>query len=667
VVVSAKQKRAQELRKLINEHNYNYYINDAPTISDEQYDMLFRELQSLEAELKEIPIDSPTQRVGVTPLTSFQTVKHLTPMLSLDNAFSFEELMSFERRNVQLLNKDIKSFTYACEPKFDGLAVSLLYENGLLIRGATRGDGAIGEDITANLRTVSTIPLVLQNKFPKMLEVRGEVYMPKESFEHLNKIALVNNEKVFANPRNAAAGSLRQLDPKITAKRKLEFYCYGAQVIEGKALPNKHNESLEQLKTWGLRTCPESNVVNGIKEVQKYYEDLLNKRSKLPYEIDGMVVKINDVSLQEELGFVSRAPRWALAYKFPAEEATTQLLAVDFQVGRTGTLTPVARLQPVLVGGVMVSNATLHNMDEIARKDVHIGDYVIIRRAGDVIPEVVGPIVEKRSKNVETIKLPTKCPVCGSAVVKIVGEAAARCEGGLVCQAQRIESIKHFVSRKGMDIEGIGEKLVEQLVNHALIETVADLYTLTKDQLMTLERMGDKSANNILQSIEKSKNTTFAKFLYSVGIREVGESTAILLSNHFSLDELEKATQEQLLSLPDVGPVVAGHIVWFFKQKSNQKIIKKLLDEGVQWPVINNSHQHQPLKGKTYVLTGTLSRSRDDIKAELQARGAKVSTSVSAKTDGLIVGQDPGSKLAKAQKLGVPILNESQLEKLLTQ
>ncbi|MBI2790435.1 MAG: NAD-dependent DNA ligase LigA [Gammaproteobacteria bacterium] len=666
MVETVNLKRAQELRKLINEHNYRYYILDAPTISDAQYDKLFRELQNLEANLNEIPADSPTQRVGVTPLTSFQTVKHITPMLSLDNAFTFEELENFERRNIQMMGKHFKTFSYACEPKFDGLAVSLLYENGVLTRGATRGDGSVGEDITANLRTVQTIPLVLQGDFPKLLEARGEVYMPLNSFEKLNMNAIANDEKPFANPRNAAAGSLRQLDPKITAKRKLEFYCYGSQVIEGKALPSKHSESLQQLKNWGLRICPESNVVDGIQEVQAYYEFLLNKRNKLPYEIDGMVVKIDDVSLQEELGYVSRAPRWAIAYKFPAEETETQLIAVDFQVGRTGTLTPVARLKPVNVGGVTVSNATLHNMDEIARKDIHIGDYVIVRRAGDVIPEVVRPLIEKRTKNVKTIALPTTCPICGSEVVRIEGEAAARCEGGLICRAQRIESIKHFVSRKGMDIEGLGEKLVEQLVSNSLIETVADLYTLTKDQLMSLDRMGDKSANNLLNSIEKSKETTLAKFIYSLGIREVGESTALLLANHFSFEELKIATEEQLLSLPDIGPVVAGHIVLFFKQKNNQVIIKKLLEEGVQWSTHKSTNQYQPLAGKTYVITGTLSRSRDEIKAQLQALGAKVTDSVSAKTDGLIVGKDAGSKLTKAQKLGISILDESQLDKLLS-
>ncbi|MBS0287814.1 MAG: NAD-dependent DNA ligase LigA [Proteobacteria bacterium] len=657
--------KIEQLRNEINEHNYRYYILDQPSVTDAEFDRLFRELETLEKAHPELIVpESPTQRVGATPIEGFETVTHLTPMLSLENAFSIDELQHFDNKIKQLLGKD-KDILYSCEPKFDGLAVSIIYENGVFVRGATRGDGTTGEDISANLRTIPTISLVLQGKFPSTLEVRGEVVMPKASFLALNEAAIKHNEKPFANPRNAAAGSLRQLDPRITAKRKLEFYAYSGQVIKGKALPLTHHESLQQLKTWGIRISPDNKVVQGIKAVQKYYEQLLANRDKLPFEMDGMVVKVNDISLQEKLGYVSRAPRWALAYKFPAEEVVTHLEEVDFQVGRTGTLTPVARLKPVAVGGVVVSNATLHNMDEIARKDIRIGDYVVVRRAGDVIPEVVRPVLEKRGQ-VKHIKLPLKCPVCGSEVVRIEGEAAARCEGGLICQAQQIESIKHFVSRKGMDIEGLGSKLVEQLVNEQLIKTVADIYHLSKETLSNLERMGDKSATNILQAIDKSKKTTFAKFIYALGIREVGESTAQLLSTHFSLEQLMSASEEQLLALPDIGPVVAGHIVHFFAQKNNLKVIEALLKSGVHWPKEIKKTTHLPLSGKTYVITGTLSRSRDEIKQDLQALGAKVTDSVSAKTDGLIVGVDAGSKLVKAQKLGITLIDETQLNKLLT-
>ncbi len=654
----------EKLRKEINEHNYRYYILDEPTIPDADYDKIFRELQNLEKTHPElISADSPTQRVGERPSTGFETVTHLTRMLSLDNAFSQDELERFDLRIKELLDSN-KDLSYSCEPKFDGLAVSLIYENGVFTRGATRGDGTTGEDITANLRTIPTISLVLQNDFPEVLEVRGEVVMPKASFEALNVTQAAKGEKIFANPRNAAAGSLRQLDPRIAAKRKLEFYAYSAQVVKGKSSFKTHHESLMQLQNWGVRVSPESKVMQGIESVEKYYSDILKRREKLPYEIDGVVVKVDSFEFQELIGFVSRAPRWALAYKFPAQEVETHLEDVDFQVGRTGTLTPVARLKPVAVGGVIVSNATLHNMDEIARKDIRIGDYVIVRRAGDVIPEVVRSIVEKRGK-VKEIKLPNKCPVCGSEVVRLEGEAAARCEGGLVCHAQQVESIKHFVSRKGMDIEGLGSKLVEQLVQAQLIKTVADIYKLNQETLSQLERMGEKSAHNIIEAIEKSKKSTLPKFIYSLGIREVGESTALLLANHFSLEALMAASEEALVALEDVGPVVAGHIVHFFKQKSNQKVIQQLLDCGIHWPVSQQKTGNGPLNGKTFVITGTLSRPRDEIKADLLALGAKVTDSVSAKTNGLIVGEDAGSKLTKAQKLGVPILDEAALKKLL--
>lgn len=661
-------RQIEELRKLINEYNYQYYILDAPSVPDAEYDRLFTSLQALEHQYPDlITAHSPTQRVGATPLDSFNAVKHLTPMLSLDNGFTEEDLTRFDQRIKQILNVDSSlKMRYTCEPKFDGLAVSLLFENGIFVRGATRGDGATGEDITANLKTVNTIPLTLLGNFPSKIEIRGEVYMPKAGFEALNKEALKNNDKIFANPRNAAAGSLRQLDPRITAKRPLAFYSYGAQVIEGPALPATHYDSMLKLQEWGVRICSDLCVVTGIETVQKQYQALLNKRDQLAFEIDGMVVKINEYALQEELGFVSRAPRFALAYKFPAQEEMTELLGVDFQVGRTGVLTPVARLKPVSVGGVTVSNATLHNMDEIERKDVRIGDFVIVRRAGDVIPEVLRPILEKRPSHVKSIQLPKICPVCGSFVVRIEGESAARCEGGLGCRAQLVESIKHFVARKAMNIDGLGIKIVEQLVENKLIDSAADLYRLTQADLLSMERMGEKSANNILNAIEKSKQTTFARFLFALGIREVGESTAILLANSFDLDALMDTTVEALMELPDVGPVVSEHIVAFFAQKSNQKIIEGLLSSGVTWPKSPKiDSTNLPLNGKTYVITGTLSRSRDEIKTQLQELGAKVTDSISAKTDGLIVGEKAGSKLAKAEKLGVAILNEEKLKELL--
>ena len=659
--------QVKKLSDLIREHDYRYYILDEPTIPDAEYDALFRELKTLEEKHPEYIVpDSPTQRVGVLPQTAFENVTHLSPMLSLDNAFSYDEIERFDLRIKQILKvSKEENEEYVCEPKFDGLAVSLVYENGVFVRGATRGDGSVGENITANLKTLPTILLNLVGDFPKILEIRGEVYMPKEGFEKLNHEARISNQKTFANPRNAAAGSLRQLDPKITAKRPLAFYTYGAQVIEGKALPPTHAKTLEKLKTWGVRVCQETRVVSGVQAVQEYYESLLKRRSSLPYEIDGMVVKINSYVLQEKLGYVARAPRFAMAYKFPAEEQSTELLGVDFQVGRTGVLTPVARLKPVNVGGVTVSNATLHNMDEIARKDVRIGDWVIVRRAGDVIPEVVKPILDKRSTSVKKIELPKKCPVCHSHVVQIEGEASARCEAGLVCPAQLIESIKHFVSRKAMNIEGLGTKWVEQLVEHNLINSVADIYQIKYEDLIQLERMGEKSANNLLEAIETSKQRPFAKFLYALGIREVGEATALMLAEHFEdLDALIKANEEDLLALPDVGPIVAGHIVSFFSEKSNLKTIEALIHSGITWPkgIVKSSGK---LEGQTYVITGTLSVSRGEIKEKLQALGAKVTDSVSAKTTGVIVGEKPGSKLAKAQKLGVAILGEEQYQKLI--
>jgi len=653
-----------KLREDIEEHNYRYYVLDAPTLSDAEFDCLFQKLLALEAQHPEfVTVDSPTQRVGATPLSKFETVKHLSPMLSLDNAFNKDEIVQFDHRIKQILKDSSCEIEYACEPKFDGIAVSLLYENGLFVRGATRGDGINGENITENIKTVRSIPLRLKDDAPKLLEVRGEVYLPKLAFEKMNLNAAKNHEKLFANPRNAAAGSLRQLDPKITAKRPLAFYCYGLQIISDENIaPKSHSESMTLLKQWGLRTSLETVVVNGIVEVEAQYQKLMEKRPELPYEIDGMVVKVNEFALQEKLGFVARAPRFAIAYKFPAQEQTTQLLGVDFQVGRTGVLTPVARLAPVSVAGVTVSNATLHNMDEILRKDIRVHDWVVVRRAGDVIPEVIMPIIEKRPANAQRIHLPTHCPVCGSNVVKLDEEAAARCEGGLVCQAQRIESIKHFASRKALNIEGLGAKWVEQMVSNKRIETVADLYSLTKSQLLSLERMGEKSASNLLAAIEQSKNTTMAKFIYALGIREVGEATANLLAEQFqNLDLLISAKQEDLQELPDIGPVVAGQIVAFFAEKKNLKIIESLLKSGVSWPDPMRHSANLPLSGKTFVITGTLSLPRDEIKAKLQALGAKITERVSSQTSALIAGEKAGSKLKKAQKLGIEILSEDEL------
>lgn len=666
-MVAAIKKKINELRKIINEYNYQYYVLDAPTIPDKEWDALFRELQTLEAQYPEfITLDSPTQRVGEAPLESFKSVKHLVPMLSLDNAFDYEELIKFDQRIRQLLQYSPQEpLTYACEPKFDGLAVSLLYEEGKFIRGATRGDGETGEDITLNLRTIKSIPLVLQGDPPSLLEVRGEVYMPKAAFATLNEEALQQNTKGFANPRNAAAGSLRQLDPRITAKRHLAFYCYGAQA-QGNSIANTHSQTLKQLRNWGLRICQETKVVQGIEEAEAVYQQLQQKREMLPYEIDGMVVKIDDLHLQDELGFAARAPRFAIAYKFPAQEEVTELVGVDFQVGRTGVLTPVARLKPVSVSGVTVSNATLHNMDEIERKDIRIHDYVVVRRAGDVIPEVVKPLLEKRTTRTQKIILPTQCPICGSQIMRIAGEAHARCEGGLVCSAQLIEHVKHFASRKAMDIEGLGTKIIEQLVNNKLVKTVADIYQLTDADFLTLERMGEKLADNLMRAIEKSKNTTFARFLYALGIREVGETTATLLASSFEeLSSLMQAEESALLELPDIGPVVARHIVVFFKQAANQHIIHSLIKLGVHWPNPLSPIVGQRLSGHTYVITGTLTTPREEIKAALQKLGAKISESVSAKTTAVIAGDKAGSKLTKAQKLGVPILDQAALDKLL--
>lgn len=663
------EQKIQKLREQLNFHNYRYYVLDDPEVPDAEYDRLLRELEKLEAEHPELVTeDSPTQRVGARPLTAFDEVRHEIPMLSLGNCFSEEELEAFIKRiSDRLGSNELIEFTV--EPKLDGLAVSLRYEDGRLVQAATRGDGTTGENITQNIRTIQSVPLrLIGNDVPPVLEVRGEVYMPKQGFEELNRRAAERGEKTFVNPRNAAAGSLRQLDSSITAQRPLEIYCYGHGSVEGWTLPATHHEILEQLKQWGLRICPEIRVVKGREGCLEYYDDIQSRRDTLPYEIDGVVYKVNRRDLQEELGFVSRAPRWAIAHKFPAQEEMTTLLDVDFQVGRTGALTPVARLEPVFVGGVTVSNATLHNMDEIERKDVRIGDTVIVRRAGDVIPEVVSSIVSRRPDNARLIELPTSCPACGSEVIRPEGEAVARCTGGLYCPAQRKQAIKHFASRKAMDIEGLGDKLVDQLVEAGLIDHVDDIFSLSVEKLAELERMGEKSARNLVDAIEKSKQTTLARFIFALGIREVGEATAQSLAQWFGdLDKLKQAEEGTLQKVPDVGPVVASHIHAFFTQPHNLEIIDRLIQAGVNWPVVETLPMDQrPLDGLTFVLTGTLSTmTRDEAKQKLQAMGAKVSGSVSKKTSAVVAGEKAGSKLDKAESLGVRIMDEDALQSLL--
>jgi DNA ligase (NAD+) len=658
--------RVQQLREQIRFHNYRYYVLDDPLIPDAEYDRLLRELQALEAEHPELVTeDSPTRRIGATPLSEFGEVRHEVPMLSLDNAFDDDELADFDRRARERLQVD--EIEYTAEPKLDGLAVSLLYERGVLVRGATRGDGTLGEDITQNVRTIKSIPLHLIGKrFPQRLEVRGEVFMSHEGFRQLNQRQQQLGEKLFANPRNAAAGSLRQLDPRITAERPLEIYCYGVGVVEASKLPDSHSEILERLRDWGLRVYPGVKRVDGLKGCVDYYRKLEARRDSLAFDIDGVVFKVDRLDYQRQLGFVARAPRWAIARKFPAQEELTRVVAIDVQVGRTGAITPVARLEPVFVGGVTVTNATLHNEDEVHRKDVRVGDTVIVRRAGDVIPEVVSVIREKRPRKTRTFVMPRRCPVCGSDIERIEGEAVARCTGGLYCEAQRKEAIKHFASRRAMDIEGLGDKLVEQLVDQQLIDDVAGLYTLDAGTLAGLERMGEKSANKLIAALAKSKHTTFDRFLYALGIREVGEATARALAQAFGdLDALMQADAESLEAVRDIGPVVANHIVHFFQQPHNRKVIEKLLGAGIHWPAVK-AGRHQPLAGRSYVLTGTLSSmTRDQAKQRLRALGASVAGSVSKKTTAVVAGDNPGSKLAKAQTLGVPVLSEAELMKLL--
>ncbi|EKO3487917.1 NAD-dependent DNA ligase LigA [Vibrio fluvialis] len=660
------EQRLTELKETLHYHAIRYYVEDDPTIPDVEYDRLMRELLDLEAQHPELVTpDSPSQRVGGAPLAGFEQVTHEIPMLSLDNAFDDDELNSFHRRMGDRVPA-AKAAKFCCEPKLDGLAVSLLYVDGVLVQAATRGDGTTGENITENVRTIKSIPLRLQGSgWPTRIEVRGEVFMPKAGFEKMNAEALKKGEKVFVNPRNAAAGSLRQLDSRITAKRPLAFYAYSVGVIQGGTLVDSHYERFLQLKGWGLPMSPETKRVESLEEVKVYYQDIMTRRGDLPYEIDGVVIKVDDIALQEQLGFVARAPRWAIAYKFPAQEEMTVLNDVEFQVGRTGAITPVAKLEPVFVGGVTVSNATLHNADEIERLGVKIGDTVIIRRAGDVIPQIVSVVSELRPETARDILFPAQCPVCQSDVERVEGEAVARCSGGLVCQAQRKEALKHFVSRKAMDVDGLGDKVIEQLVDKEMVTTPADLFRLRAGELTILERMGPKSAQNIVTALNASKGTTLPRFLYSLGIREVGEATAMNLAHHFlTLDAIRGASVEQLIEVPDVGTIVASHVHAFFAQERNQKVVEELLELGIHWQEIvpKAEDEPQPLAGKVVVLTGTLSQlSRNDAKAALQALGAKVTGSVSKNTDILFAGEAAGSKLAKAQELGIEIRGEQDL------
>lgn len=664
------QSKLDELKNQLNYHNYRYYVLDDPTVPDIEYDRLFQQLKDLESKYPELVTpDSPTQRVGEAPLSAFSQVAHEVPMLSLDNAFSDEDLESFNRRLQDRL-KNPDDIEFACEPKLDGIAVSLLYVNGQLERGATRGDGTTGEDITQNVRTIASIPLRLMGEgYPEVLEVRGEIYMPKQGFEKLNQTARDAGEKTFVNPRNAAAGSLRQLDARITANRPLQMCAYSVGRFDGGALPERHTEVLEQLHQWGFLINPEMAVVHNISGCLEYYRRLGEKRDSLPYDIDGIVFKVNNLALQQTLGFVSRAPRWAIAYKFPAQEEMTQLLSVEFQVGRTGAVTPVARLNPVFVGGVTVSNATLHNRDEINRLGVMVGDTVVVRRAGDVIPQVVSIVKSRRPADASEIVFPETCPVCDSPVETVPGEAVARCTGGLICGAQRKEAIKHFASRKAMDIDGLGDKLVEQLVDEGLIHSVADLYRLEASQVASLERMGPKSAENLIAALEASKSTSFERFLYSLGIREVGEATARGLSRYFgSLDALIAANEESLQKVDDVGPVVAHFVAEFLRQEHNLEAIEALQSAGVHWDDISVEERHEPLSDQTYVVTGSFSLiKRDEAKKLLQQLGAKVAGSVSAKTHCVVVGGGAtnNSKYVKAQELGIQTMTEEELVALL--
>ena len=662
------KKILEEYKNLVaelNQHNHRYYVLDNPSVPDSEYDRQMRKLQDMEVSHPDIATeDSPTQRVGGMALQSFSQIKHGLPMLSLDNAFSDAELQDFERKVKDRLNQTT-DIEYVCEPKLDGAAVSILYRDGVLVYGATRGDGNIGEDITANVRTIKSVPLKLQgDNIPHLLEVRGEIYLPKVGFDALNEAARAVGGKSFVNPRNAAAGSLRQLDSKVTASRPLEMCAYSVGQYQAESTPTTHQDMLQALCGWGFKLNDYVETVTGVDACADYYQRLAKRRNKLPYDIDGIVYKVNELALQERLGFVAKAPRWAIARKFPAQEEMTQLLGVEFQVGRTGAITPVARLDPVFVGGVTVSNATLHNRDEIERLGVRIGDVVIIRRAGDVIPQIAKVVLEKRPLDAEVIVFPERCPVCQSSVQRNTGEAVARCSGGLFCGAQIKEAIKHFASRKAMDIDGLGDKLVELMVDKAIIFSVADLYELDESRLVGLERMAEKSVANLVAAIDVSKETTLAKFLYALGIREVGEATAQTLANNFgAIEMIAQSSVEELLEIDDIGPVVARHIANFFRNPDNLSIIEALRNAGVKWPDIDLSSQGaQLLKGQTWVLTGGMQiMSRAEAKDALQALGAKVASSVSAKTSQVVAGPGAGSKLTKAENLGIAVMDEAEL------
>ena len=656
------------LRASIAEHDYKYYVLDNPSISDAQYDYLFKQLQALEEQNPLfITPDSPTQRIGGKPLASFNNITHKQAMLSLNNAFEVKELTAFDKRIRETLGVD--NVDYAVEPKFDGLAVTLSYENGIFIQGATRGDGYTGEDVTLNLRTIKAIPIrLLTNKPPKLLEIRGEVLMLRKDFARLNAKQAANNDKLFVNPRNAAAGSLRQLDPVITAKRSLMFFAYGLGVAEGIPILRTHDEAMQYLANLSLPVAKERQRVLGLPALLDFYADVAAKRPYLPYDIDGVVYKVNSFAQQNELGFVSRAPRWAIAHKFPAEEALTVIEDITVQVGRTGAITPVARLKAIFVGGVNVTNATLHNEDEVRRKDVHIGDTVIVRRAGDVIPEVLRALPEHRPHDAKRFEMPTVCPICGSAIIKLTDEAIARCSGGLFCPAQRKQAIIHFASRRALDIEGLGEKLVDQLVEADLVHHLNDIYTLTIEQLAGLDRMATKSAQNLIKALELSKKTTLARFIYALGIRNIGESTAKDLSRYFgNLVAIQTADMDRLQQVPDIGPIVAESLFKFMNEPHNIKVINALIQSGVHWPESDlNMLKNGVLTGKTFVLTGTLpTLSRDEAKSLIEGAGGRVSGSVSKKTNFVLAGSEAGSKLERANELGLMVIDEPTLLKLL--
>jgi DNA ligase (NAD+) len=668
--------RVAELRKQIAHHDDLYYVHDAPQIPDSEYDKLMNELRALEAEYPDlITPDSPTQHVAGTPSESFGEIIHKVPMLSLDNAFSEEDVRGFDRRIHERLGLQA-DLDYWAEPKLDGLAVTVIYRDGKLAQAATRGDGVRGEDVTANVRKIRSIPHELRGETPAVLEARGEVFMPLKGFELMNRLARERGEKVFVNPRNAAAGSLRVLDPRITAKRPLQMYFYGLGIVEGGSTPALQSELLQAFRCWGLPICPDAHRVHGVEGLLEYYRSIGTKRRSLPYQIDGVVYKLDSRADQDRLGFISRAPRWAIAHKFPAEEAMTVVREIGFQVGRTGALTPVARLEPVFVSGVTVSNVTLHNIDEVRRKDVRVGDTVIIRRAGDVIPEIVNVVLERRPQwpdkpdALPVVELPSICPVCGSKVLRVEGEAVARCTGGFTCRAQRQEAIRHFASRRALDIEGLGDKLVEQLIEQEWVKSPADIFALTLEQLAGLERMGEKSAANLIEAIQTSKHTTLPRLLFALGIREVGEATALALAQHFGdLDELMNADVARVQQVPDIGPIVAAHVAAFFASKEHRAVIQRLREEGVAWPAVEPlaaASGENTLVGQTYVVTGTLdSMTREEAEEALVSLGAKVSKSVSKKTSYVVAGANPGSKLQKAQELGVAVLDEQGFVELL--